>query len=183
MSSDRKIAFVLGGSDSCWDDLARARELAEPDLIVACNHAGRDYDGIVDHWATMHGELLPGWIKTRRANGLPDARNIWCARHRLCNVDGVRKIKSHGGSSGMLAVTVAIEQGISHAILCGIPMNQNGRHYDDSRKWREASQYLAAWRAYLPIIEGRVKSFGGDTAKMLGMPTREWLDDGSTRTA
>ena len=76
----------------------------------------------------------------------------------------------------MLCVAVGLELGCTHMILCGIPLNQNGRHYDHPMKWTEARQYLPAWERQLPMLLGRVKSFGGETARLLGEPTREWID-------
>lgn len=171
------IAIILGGALSVWDDLDLASKLAPAATVIGTNHAGRDHDGPLDHWVTMHPEILPRWIEARRAAARPDAGQLWSAAHRRGEVEGLRHIKGVGGSSGLLAVMVAIEIGATHVMLCGVPMCQNGRHYDRERmKWQEAPQYLAAWRMQLPIITGKVKSFGGETERMLGRPTKEWLD-------
>lgn len=174
----RLIAFVLGGGNTVWEDLAAAHRLAEPDLIIACNHAARDYPGRVDHWVTMHPELFPHWINLRAAAAREPAGQLWCAKHRhhYSKVGPVKQIASPGGSSGMLCVQVGLELGCTHMLLCGIPIHQNGRHYDRSIRWTEARQYLPAWERQLPIIRDRVRSFGGETARLLGPPTREWID-------
>ena len=114
----RVIAFVIGGADTAWSDLARARALAVPDLICACNHAARDLDGPVDHWATMHPDLLPHWAEQRRKAGRPDAGAYWTAGHRPAPID-VGRIPNAGGSSGLLTTNVALHLGATHVILCG----------------------------------------------------------------
>jgi hypothetical protein len=177
------VAFVLGGANTLWRDLEEARELCEPDLIIATNHAGRDYPGPVDHWATFHPELMVQWVKDRYIAGRSEATHLWTAQHRDHPDLKLRKIKASGGSSGFLAIEVGLELGCTHLLLCGMPMNQNARHFDDQRRWAEASRYLPIWRAHLPKLEGRVKSFGGDTARMLGFPDREWLNGGNDESA
>ena len=175
-----RTAICLGGALELWDDLDKTRELVpDPDLIIGCNHAARDFEGAVDHWVTMHGELLPSWVDQRRDAGREPAGQLWVAAHRNCPLDGVKRIDSPGGSSGMLCVWLALQLECTHVILCGIPMHANGRHYDDNKRWIECRQYLAAWRRQLPKLEGRVKSWSGETQRMLGLPTREWLDAGS----
>lgn len=172
------LAFVLGGAETVWRDLAAARALAPgPALIIACNHAARDFDGPLDHWATMHPELLPRWIAERRAAGRPDAGHLWAAAHRPASIE-VRRLRSPGGSSGLFAVFVGLELGLERMILCGIPMAQKVPHFDDERRrpWREARQYWPAWERAKAQMGDRVRSMGGYTASWLGSPTREWLD-------
>lgn len=169
------IAIVLGGAASVWDELAAALDLAPDAVMVACNHAARDLDGRLDHWVTMHPELLPMWIKARASAGRPPAGQLWSARHRPSPVP-VNTIPTVGGSSGLLSAMVALKVGADRVMLCGIPIHQNGRHYDRSVRWIEARQYLAAWTKQLPVLAGKVRSFGGETGKMLGTPTKDWLD-------
>lgn len=172
----RLIAFVLGGADSLWTDLEQAHALAKPDLVIATNNAGRDYPGAVDHWVSMHSDFLPMWAAKRAAAGLPPAGKFWSAAHRQGGPPDMARIRSPGGSSGLLAVYVGLELGCTHMILCGMPMHQNGHHFDNKAKWTEARQYWQAWERVLPVIRGRVKSFGGQTFHWLGCPTGEWLD-------
>lgn len=173
------VAICLGGSSTAWADLEAARALAPNATIVACNHSARDIPGFLAHWVTMHPELLPMWMDERRSHGRPDAGQLWAAKHRIVPpqlVPHVRGIKSPGGSSGLLCVAVALHLGFEHIILAGIPMEANGKHYNKPMRWMEARQYLPAWSRMLPEMAGRVKSFGGETAKLLGQPTAEWLN-------
>lgn len=177
ISVSLKVAIVLGGAESVWQDLTQACTLAPAATIIGTNHAARDFDGHLDHWATMHGEIIPMWIAARKAAGRTGGYQIWLPQHRRVSLPGARLIASRGGSSGLFATVVAIEHlKIDRVMLCGVPMNQNCSHYDDPRKWREAVQYLPAWRRYLPALTGKVRSFGGDTMKMLGAPNEEWLN-------
>lgn len=171
----RLTALVLGGADCLRTDRAAAEALFAPDLIVACNHAGRDEPGRIDHWATMHPELFLLWIPQRAALGHPPAGQLWHARHRVSHAESTG-LESWGGSSGLLCVKLAIDLGCSHIVLAGVPMLKTARHYDDDRHWIEARQYWPAWERRVPEMAGRVRSLSGWTAKLLGMPTRKWLD-------
>lgn len=180
MAAVRLTAVVLGGGNTLFDDLERARALITPDVVIACNHAGRDHPGRVDHWATMHPELMPMWMSARARTGRPPAGQLWHARHRQEQVrrSGLesRPIESWGGSSGMLCIAVAYELGCTHILLCGVPMHQNARHYDSEHRWREARQYWAAWERRKPQMLGRVRSLSGWTMTLLGAPDKAWLD-------
>lgn len=169
-------ALVLGSARTLPDDRAAALELFSPDLIIACNHAARDEPDRVDHWATMHPELLPGWIQTRRMAGRPDAGRYWYARHRLCPIEGATPIESWGGSSGLLCVSVAFELGCTRIVLAGVPMQKRDAHFDEQKPWLEARQYWPAWERRMTLLRGRVRSMSGWTREQLGVPTQEWID-------
>ncbi len=173
-----RIAIILGGGKTVWDDLEKTINLIgdEPFHSIGCNHAARDVDGPLDHFVTMHSELLGKWIETRRAAGQPEAGRLWVAEHRAPAIPSATRIKSPGGSSGLLCVVVGLHLGFSRMILCGVPMNANDAHYDRPRKWIEARQYWPAWERALPLMRGKVKSWGGQTARLLGVPDREWLN-------
>lgn len=171
-------ALVLGSANCLEADKAAALELFDPHLIIACNHAARDEPGRVDHWVTMHPELLAHWIAQRRAAGRPDAGQLWAARHRAhrCAVETTR-IENWGGSSGLLCVAVAFELGVQKIVLAGVPLRKTFKHYDSEAPWDEARQYWPAWELHLSRMTDRVRSLSGWTQDLLGFPTREWLHD------
>jgi hypothetical protein len=175
------IAVVIGGGAGVWAELDTAQAMIgmHDPVIIAANHAGRDYPGAVDHWATMHPDLMQRWIRDRAvAAGRPPAGQLWHARHRQSPMPGSMPVESWGGSSGLLCVKIALDLGFRRVILCGVPMDQNACHYDrPGKKWTEAAQYRAAWERRVRDIGGRVRSMSGWTAKLLGMPTKEWLDE------
>jgi hypothetical protein len=172
-------ALVVGSAACLPHDLAAARALFEPDLVVAVNHAARDWEGPLDHWATMHPELMPRWLKDRRAKGLPDPGAFWTATRRLLapadHLQQYRRLHNRGGSSGMLAAFVALEVGAERSVLVGIPMDRSQGHYDNPAPWGEAGSYRRAWYQERENLR-TVRSMSGLTAELLGKPTKEWLD-------
>lgn len=172
-------ALILGGANTLHDDMAGALDLFTPDLIIACNHAARDHEGPVDHWASMHPELMPMWIRDRAKKGLPAAGRYWFPRHKPSPIKGT-PLRTRGGSSGMLCVEVARALECTHAVLAGIPLVKTARHFDDHRHWGEARQYWPAWERQKPNMENWVRSMSGFTRDLLGKPTREWLNADSS---
>lgn len=172
-----KTALVLGGADTLEADRAAALALFWPDLIIACNHAGRD-EPHVDHWATMHPEQFPRWISDRRNKGHQPAGKLWAARHRILpNHVKAEPITSWGGSSGMLCAQVGLELGCTRIVLAGVPMVRNNCHYDSPQVWRDATNYRPAWERRKNEMIGKVRSMSGWTAQLLGVPDASWLDD------
>lgn len=185
-----RTAFVLGGASSVWSELKTATDIVSPDMIVATNDAGAvNYH--VDHWVTLHAEKFRMWAEQRRSSGLPRAHNVWFHRDAQAReMDGtgysaslVRSTSDWGGSSGLLAVKVALLEGATHVILCGVPMNAEGAHYFDSAAWRFAERYRTGWQRHLPDIAARVRSMGGWTRELLGGPDRVWLDNEKESTS
>lgn len=177
-------AIVLGGAACVWEDMAAALELFTPDLVVATNHAGMDHQGRVDHWCTMHPELLPTWIAKREAKGLPPAGQYWTAERRLKPVKPdipMGRAENWGGSSGMLAPVVAVYHlGCTRVVLCGVPMDAKQAHYDDPRPWADFGNYRRAWITRQTQMTA-VRSMSGWTRQLLGAPTKEWFDEGQEK--
>lgn len=179
----RPSALILGGARCLHDDVAAARALFSPDLLIATNNAGRDWPEPIDHWVSFHGEKLAGWIEARRVAGLQPAGRIWTAMHRRPVVGLQTSVAPNwGGSSGLLAVTVAlVELGCERVVLAGVPLDKRQAHFDDTKPWTEASKYRTAWMKHLPEMRDRVRSMSGWTAEKLGTVTAEWLGSATAR--
>jgi hypothetical protein len=74
------------------------------------------------------------------------------------------------GSSGMLAVTLAVHVlGCSETIVCGVPMEVRP-HFDGGPDWSDAGKHLYTWQRCISYMQGKVWSMSGETAKLLGRP-------------
>ncbi|HYC66647.1 hypothetical protein [Brevundimonas sp.] len=166
------IALVLGGAPTVWKDLERARRLTAGlhTIIVATNFAGRDYEGHIDVWATLHPELFAAWRAERAEKALnTDYRAFVHRKH-----GGLADIEVHplgwSGSSGLYAAQVAVQAlDASGVILCGVPMEREAGHYVTPGEWSLVERYRPAWLAAkdagLPI-----RSMSGWTAEQFGYP-------------
>lgn len=164
------IALILGGAPSVWDDLEEAEALlnSRTRLIVAANLAGIAYGGRLDAWASLHGDLLTGWLTQRlEAGGNTELRTF--------TTDEVPE--RWAGSSGLYATQAALfEMGACGAILCGVPMDSEAGHFTGRSPWESTASYRKAFEAALPLIGGRVRSMGGWTADVLGRPAKPWVE-------
>jgi hypothetical protein len=176
----KPVAFVLGGANCLHRDFDEALTLAYPDTIIATNNAGRDHPHELPHWVTLHTELMPGWQQARREAGYPDAQNYWTSNTKTIPQEHkglYRHVETWDGSSGLLAIRVALELGYDKIILCGVPLDKKAAHYDDPNPWMDAPRYRKAWTDNMSKMQGKVKSFSGWTHLKFGSPTQEWLNE------
>src|SRR3990167_2106243 len=171
------IAAVLGGALGVWDEYEALMAMAPVDVVIATNSAGRDFPGEFDHWVSFHAELFPHWLERRRRDGQPDPGRFWTINaKRPANDVPVTRVPNWGGSTGLVAVTVALQLGIERVVLCGVPLTREGEHYDKPGSWRDAPNYRKGFLSHMPEMGGKVRSFSGYTAEILGKPTREWIN-------
>lgn len=180
-----RLALVLGGARTVWEDIETALDLTEVQGIVACNDAGAAWPGDLDGWATLHGEHMARWAGDRAKAGYPPCPVILGHTERRAGrhypaLTGTTEFKFPGqtqsGSSGLFALKVAlVDLGFDKAILCGVPMEPAGKHFFDAREWRGAHAHKQGWKEALPEIASRARSMSGWTAELLGQPTEDWL--------
>lgn len=176
-------ALILGGALCLEDDVRSASELVDPAdcLVVAVNDAGFWWPGRLDHWVTMHAEELPERERIRAERGYPGGYKRWTRpyppgmKQREDSVDEL--FGGWSGSSGLLAVGVALERlGADPVLLCGMPMDDR-RHFNRKGRWDAAHRHRLGWLEYQDRMMGRVRSFSGWTAELLGVPSHDWIID------
>jgi hypothetical protein len=175
--------LILGGASSLGDDLSRASELVDPAdcLIVATNDAGVVWPGYLDAWVTMHPVELP-WRETfRRERGHPGGYVRVTHPHPM-GLGDREKLADHvlggwgAGGSAHLATGWALERfRCSRVVLCGVPLDERP-HFNRAGPWASATTYRRGWLDDVARLAGRVRSFSGWTAELLGFPDRSWLD-------
>lgn len=170
-----KTALVAGGAACVWDDIASARRMFTPDIVVAVNTIGIELEH-VDHWATYHPDKFGAWLSRRRAKGYVDPV-LW-SHKSVRPGPGVNVLKFEKGSSGLLAVMVARRARAERIVVCGIPINTDP-HFDgpEGHTWKEKDLpgYRKGWADCMDDLGPYVRSMSGFTRELLGAPTREWL--------
>lgn len=173
-----KVAFVLGGANTLDGDLEKARAIAHPHTIIACNDAGADYPGFLPHFCTLHTEKAQEWYDKRK---FPIGQ-CWTSNTKTVP-DEHKSLYNHvdawDGSSGLLCITVALHLGYEKVILCGVPLDKKANHYFDDAQWDDAPRYRRSWMKHKHLMEGKVKSFSGWTSLILGEPSSKWLAEKS----
>lgn len=180
-------ALVLGGADNVWLEAERAFNDYSIDIVIAINNCIADYPGHVDAALSLHPVKMREWLETRANKKFPAPRYVVAHedRHGKREYPYVNRVidykwpeMKYSGSSGLFAIKTAMELfGADKVILAGVPMNVGNDHYHKPGiPWKDANAFLPAWRDVLPRIQGRVKSFSGKTAEMLGTPSKEWAN-------
>lgn len=186
--------IVLGGGAEVWYDVDTWERLAAPDhpvqlgswqgLFIAVNDIGVHWPRAIDHWVSCHADKFDAWKRQRAAHvGYPRVQATWgCSLGQP--VDFVVSPWAWG-SSGMLAVQVALELGCTKVILCGVPMTVTA-HFGQSDEfnavttdWRDAEAHWSKWAA--AHAAGHfgtdvVRSMSGRTRRVFGAPTLDWLE-------
>jgi len=169
------IWVVLGGSSRVWQEYNMMRMVLPKDhVVIATNDAGVKSEHDVHHWATLHPEKFNDWIEERKKFGNADAKRYSI----FSSSDGSWEVVQDrwGGSSGLYATQIALSMGAKAVILCGCPMQAEGRHFfDKDRDWSEADMYRSGWIAAMPVIRHSVRSCSGWTQEQLGPPSSFWL--------
>jgi hypothetical protein len=171
-----RLALVLGGASSVWEDYAEARDVCdgrEFDIVSACNDIGTKWQGRLDFWVSLHPDKLADWEKARRAAGWPDGWRTVAHRQGKRKVDLITR--DWGGSSGLFAALAAREHGgATHAIMCGVPMTSTP-HFFSTRDWRYATHHQRGWKNHIRDIRSFCRSMSGWSREQIGAPDRAWL--------
>ncbi len=184
-------ALVVGGADCALKDVEAALRLGEFDGVITVNDITIHWPGDIHAAVSLHSEKWNYWLIQRQRANRPMPRRVFAhlefrtsnavARQPPQITDYVEyKFPSQkdSGSSGLFGVKVALmDLGYDRAVICGIPMTAEGRHFFDKRPWGGAASMRRGWKQALPYLS-RVRSMGGWTAELLGKPTVEWMRDG-----
>lgn len=185
-------ALVLGGARCVWSDVRESEALFGLDwwdAVVACNDIGCHWPRPLDAWCTLHPEKMQRWRDAREQNGHPPPGE--CIARQGKNKRGIDRTIRHrfgGGSSGLLAVSVAFALGADKIVLCGVPMTKTP-HFAESevhpstKPWGSANSHWKKWRLHAEKMDGVVKSMGGRTRTLLGPPTLEWMGESDQEEA
>lgn len=148
---------------------------------------GYTYPDDIDYWVTLHPEKFKAWQDLRAKAGhntdyiavCHEGNTPFGPRDHLPRIDKITDYRYPGmtgsGSSGLLAVKVAQDEGFNRIVLAGVPMQVNQAHFFDGRPWDEHWQFVEAWKIARSHLELNVRSMSGWTQELLGAPTTEWL--------
>jgi hypothetical protein len=181
MAGGMSVGIVLGGAACVWHDLDALGTMTDISAVtvIATNEAGVHYDGELHHWCTLHSEKMHDWESERAALGKPKTYTTWGrvypfgheALQKICD----RAVKHDKGTSGMLAVEVAVQLGLQRIVLCGVPMNGDPHFFGDEG-WTHFEGFRKHWQRRKRWLERHhVRSMSGWTAELLGQPTVGWL--------
>ena len=181
-----KTALAVGSANQVWDEVDAALKLFTPDEIFCVNEAFVDFPGEPRHLVSFHPEIFIYWMNKRKKLKRSPPEILWTYSRRKIppNVpDGyeLRRAPNWCGSSGLLAVASALEFQCDRIVLAGIHLTPESSHYHEPKgaPWRDAINYRKGWLDHLDLYQGATRSMGGWTKKLLGAPTKDWLESPS----
>ena len=187
-----KSLIIIGCGRHVWQELsdypryqygpmeAPYNRDVEPLDIMAINEIGL-YLPHVDHWVSMHDDVLRHLHEIRKRLGLAETMlhsNTPVSYDTHCYCCGGMvywRFLVNLGCSGLLAVHIALMLGYEEIILAGIPADNEGNFYQPLGMHgvhganRAKERWLMALRR-TPLITDRVRSLSGMTRDLLGAP-------------
>lgn len=176
--------LIICGSGRClWDDVKAARA-AWPDAdVMAIKQAGIYLPFKYQHWAGAHGERFQWMIPLRREgyyfHGFDAEQRRGVKPQKLGVMTHSEKSwplvdcvwpSKMTGTSALFGTRVGLGLGYDEILLCGVPLDRTGRFYD--APWDAGVDLnvvdMREWEAFLPVMQGRVKSMSGRTRELLG---------------
>lgn len=177
--------LIIGCGREVWDDLGRAQALFENTGIayhvMALNMAFMGLEDMfrrgqisIDHFVSLHPEyhaLRTIYVKDRC---------ITHGRRMYPNTDYVWDL-NRGGTGGAFALRIAMALGYHKIIICGIPLDANGRFFDPP--WQGGDSGCKSNDISFKDIKNgldqkyhcRIRAMSGVTKKIFGEPTKEWV--------
>lgn len=172
------ISVIFGSAESVFDDWRRL----EPMLTgLERNTLAVNFAVLLpvhfDYVVSLHHE----YIKTYEACALMRA-NEYRYRKSIYTVapeNATYNYKSsYKGTSGRYAVDFARSIGASKIILCGIPIDGSKRFYGDVIHSYAGQIKEDEWQGQ---DKNSLRSMSGNTKKLFGEPTQEWINKGEVR--
>lgn len=194
-----KTALVIGCADGVWQEIAAAKAIARYDAIYCVKQIGIYYPEPFNVWATLHPEAMDDYEAQRDKFNFPKGYQIVAPpKHELSashkDKGNIARRVSYlispqsnaSASSGIYGAQVALKDGFDRIVLAGVPMSPEKGHFMPQSKsvsgqtrgttWTGHAAFVVGMNEILPRMMGKVRSMSGYTQKVLGAPTKEWLD-------
>lgn len=173
------IAIVVCGGGDPFAEWEIAREMCERAGKTYSIFAGNDmierFPHDIDHAITLHPEKLSIWLPRRLANGFNAAPKVWA--HRNYESAVTHWTRDWSGSTGLMCVKVARENGFTHIVTCGVHMLSESGHFVRKQEWTAANGFRRGWLAHTSQLRPYLRSMGGWTQEIFGAPTEQWITE------
>lgn len=180
----KKDVLLIVGDGSCvWNDIANFCDMEPPPFdTMLINHVCLAYPGEYQHFIAGDSHMKP---MQEIAHTLPKSVMKHCWNPGSKGFD-VRWIKEDGrgwsGTTAALGVKIGIALDYIKIVMAGCPMDRSGHWYDknlkptDTKLLNDHRHHLWYWTEMATRPIGRfIRSMSGNTADLLGRPTKEWL--------
>lgn len=182
---EKDVLLILGDGANILEDIGAWYEIAEGIVeydTMAVNYAAMVCPHPIQHYAAgdAHMRDMQGVAKS-----LPSevVKHAWNPGAVGFDVRWVRNGRGGwNGTSANLALKIGLALDYNRIVLAGCPMDNSGNWYkkiipdDDIKAHKDHRHHLWKWTEISIRPIGRfIRSMSGNTADLLGRPTREWL--------
>jgi len=178
--------IILGCGRTVWDDFNRARKIFtdcnKVYQVMVINLAFMGLEDMfrrdqvtIDHFVSLHPEyfaLRTIYVKDRcRTHG----------RRMYPNTDYVWYF-ADGGTSGLFALRIAVALGYYKIIICGIPLDDQGRFFDPPGQPGDSAcnsiklEFDNFKYSLVPNYNDRIRAMSGYTKKIFGEASDKWIE-------
>jgi len=182
---ERDVLLILGDGRNVLEDVGAWYEIAEG--IVDYDTMCVNYSALIcphpfEHYAAGDAHMSD---MQRIAKSLPQKviKHAWNAGCPGFDVRWMRNGRGGwNGTSANLAVKIGLSLDYTRIVLAGCPMDNSGNWYkpmlknNDIKANKDHRHHLWKWCEIATRPIGKfIRSMSGNTADLLGRPTREWL--------
>lgn len=172
MLKDNDTLLVVGAAPCVWDDLEAWWELEHPHDICVINQIGTIFPCGFKHAFSFHAQELVDYGYKATLHSVN--------RRKPTGINYAWKIRDTGGSSGFMAARCALRHwGYHRVVVAGMPIDRTGHEKTldpSSDTSRYTDLFLHSWEKHYPRLKGSLRSMSGNTRKIYGPPTKEWLN-------
>lgn len=182
---EKDILLIIGDGSNVLQDIETWYKLVEGivDYDTMCvNYSALICPHPIQHYAAGDAHMAD---MKRVANSLPNTviKHAWNPGCYDFNVRWMRNGRGGwNGTSANLAYKIGLALDYTRIVLAGCPMDNSGNWYkklipaNDIKSNKDHRHHLWKWLEIATRPVGRfVRSMSGNTADVLGKPTREWL--------
>lgn len=182
---EKDVLLIIGDGANIFEDIGKWYEMAEGiiDYDTMCvNYSALVCPHLIQHYAAGDAHMRD---MQNVAKSLPDnvIKHAWNPGCYSFDVRWMRNGRGGwNGTSANLAFKIGIALDYTRIVLAGCPMDESGNWYkplipaNDIKANKDHRHHLWKWMEIATRPIGRfVRSMSGNTADVLGKPTREWL--------
>ena len=183
--SENEVLLIVGDATDVLADVEKFIEICPTGFDTMCIN----YSAKLIPWEIQH--FIAGDSHTedmqKQALLLPDSclKHCWNPKSHGFNIRWLRNGRTGwNGTTANLGIKIGIALGYTRIVLAGIPMDNSGNWYsadlpdDDIKKKKDHRDHLWKWNEIASRPVSRLlRSMSGNTAELLGKPSREWIEE------
>ncbi len=182
---EKDVLLIVGDGSNVLEDIEAWYQLAEgivPYDTMAVNYSALIIPHPIQHYAAGDAHM-PDMQRIAKSLSSLVIKHAWNPGCRYFDVRWIRNGRGGwSGTSANLAFKIGVALDYTRIVLCGCPMDASGNWYkpllpsNDIKVNKDHRHHLWKWMEIACRPVGRfVRSMSGNTADLLGNPTREWL--------